>query len=87
VATAETVLPGPGPLPAATAEEVRCLLRWLDSDGVRLVELDGTLASPVSGAGRWRSWLGEIGLAREAAHPFEDRRPLRPVARPARASA
>jgi DNA polymerase-3 subunit epsilon len=87
VATAETVVPGPGPLPAATAEEVRCLLRWLDSDDVRLVELDGTLASPYRGAGRWQQWLGELGSAREAAAPFEDRRPLRPVAQPARASA
>ncbi|HUR51483.1 MAG TPA: hypothetical protein VMZ11_05110, partial [Mycobacteriales bacterium] len=87
VATAETVLPGAGPLPAATAEEVRCLLRWLEDDGVRLVELDGTLASPVAGAGRWRHWLGELGVAREAARPFDDRRTLRPLARPARASA
>ncbi|MGB8649160.1 MAG: DEDD exonuclease domain-containing protein, partial [Mycobacteriales bacterium] len=46
VATAETVLPGPGPLPAATSEEVACVLRWLGSDGVRLVRLDGVLASP-----------------------------------------
>jgi DNA polymerase-3 subunit epsilon len=87
VATAETVVPGPGPLPAATAEEVRCLLRWLDSEGVRLVELDGTLASPCGGAGRWQQWLGELGPAREAVAPFEDRRPFRTLARPARASA
>jgi DNA polymerase-3 subunit epsilon len=87
VATAETVLPGPGPLPAATAEEVRCLLRWLDSDGVRLVELDGTLASPCDGAGRWQQWLGELGAVREAAAPFEDRRPFRTLSQPARATA
>jgi DNA polymerase-3 subunit epsilon len=87
VATAETVLPGPGPLPAATAEEVGCLLRWLESDDVRLVQLDGTLASPMGGAGRWRTWLGDIGSARDSARPFDDRRPLRPLARPARASA
>jgi DNA polymerase-3 subunit epsilon len=87
VATAETVLPGPGPLPAATAEEVRCLLRWLEADDVRLVRLDGTLASPVSGAGRWRGWLGDLADARDAARPFDDRRPLRPLARPARVSA
>src|SRR4051794_21015448 len=36
-AGAETVLPGPGPLPAAPAEEVELVLRWLESDGVRLV--------------------------------------------------
>ena len=87
VATAETVLPAYGPLPASTAEEVGCLLRWLESDGVRLVRLDGVLTSPAFGAGRLRGWLGELSAARESARPFDDRRGLRPVARPARASA
>jgi DNA polymerase-3 subunit epsilon len=87
VATAETVLPGPGPLPASTAEEVHCLLRWLESDGVRLVRLDGTLASPAYGSGRLRSWLGEVGAGRDSVRPFDDRRGLRPSARPARATA
>jgi len=87
VATAETVLPGTGPLPASTKDEVACLLRWLESDGVRLVRLDGQLASPVTGAARWRGWLGDLTAVRESARPFDDRRPLRPVARPARASA
>jgi DNA polymerase-3 subunit epsilon len=87
VATAETVLPGPGPLPAATHEEVAALLRWLSSDGVRLVRLEGTLASPARGAGRHRAWLGSLDVVRESARPFDDRRGLRPVARPARASA
>jgi DNA polymerase-3 subunit epsilon len=87
VATAETVLPGPGPLPAATSEEVGCLLRWLDAPDVRLVRLDGTFSSPVHGAGRWRSWLGELVDVRDSVRPFDDRRGLRPVARPARASA
>ena len=82
LATAETVLPGPGPLPAATAEEVACILRWLESDGVRLVR--GTWASPAYGAGRLRSWLGDLTPAR--ADPFRDERALRPVSRPARAS-
>ncbi len=87
VATAETVLPGPGPLPASTAEEVRCLLTWLQSDGVRLVRLDGTLASPAHGSGRLRPWLAELGASRDIVRPFDDRRSLRPAARPARASA
>ena len=87
VATAETVLPGPGPLPASTAEEVHCLLRWLASDGVRLVRLDGTLASPAHGSGRLRSWLDEMGAGRDSVRPFDDRRGLRPIARPARATA
>ena len=87
LATAETVLPGPGPLPAATAEEVRLVLRWLESDGVRLVRLDGELASPALGAARLSTWLGELASARDTANPFDDRRRLRPMARPARASA
>jgi DNA polymerase-3 subunit epsilon len=85
IATAETVLPGPGPLPAATAEEVECVLRWLEKPGTRLVRLEGTWASPVHGAGRHRGWLAAAEIARTAAQPFEDRRGLRPVARPARA--
>ena len=60
LATAETILPDAGPLPATTAEEVGCVLRWLDRPGVRLVRLDGTFSSPAHGAGRLRPWLGEL---------------------------
>jgi len=84
VATAETVLAGPGPLPAATAEEVECVLRWLDQPGTRLVRLEGTWASPAFGAGGRRAWLEAAQDARNEVRPFEDRRGLRPVARPAR---
>jgi DNA polymerase-3 subunit epsilon len=87
VATAETVLPGPGPLPAATAEEVECVLRWLELPGTRLVRLEGTWASPAFGAGGQRGWLEAAQEARTAVRPFDDRRALRPVARPARAFA
>jgi len=86
LATAETVLPEAGPLPAATAEEVRCVLRWLEADGVRLVRLDGVLASPAQGAGRLRAWLGELQSGRDSVRPFDDRRHLRPLERPARAT-
>jgi DNA polymerase-3 subunit epsilon len=51
VAGGERVQPGVSPLPASSAEETECLLRWLDSPGVRLVRLDGTWASPARGAG------------------------------------
>ncbi len=37
LATAETVPGGFGPVPAATVEETECLLRWLDSPGIRIV--------------------------------------------------
>jgi DNA polymerase-3 subunit epsilon len=87
IASAETVLPGPGPLPAATAEEVECVLRWLERDGTRLVRLDGVLASPARGAGGSRGWLEAAQDARARVRPFDDVRGLRPVARPTRAYA
>ena len=87
LATAETPLTGPGPLPAATAEEVECVLRWLETPGTRLVRLDGTYASPAFGAGSRRAWLEAAQDARSAVRPFDDRRGLRPIAQPARASA
>jgi DNA polymerase-3 subunit epsilon len=87
IATAETVVPGPGPLPAATAEEVECVLRWLETAGTRLVRLTGTWASPAFGAGGRRGWLEAAQEARSAVRPFDDRRGLRPVAQPHRASA
>jgi DNA polymerase-3 subunit epsilon len=85
VATAETVQLGVGPLPAATAEEVHLVLRWLEHASTRLVQIEGTWASPAFGAGAQRAWL-EFE-PRESARPFDDHRGLRPVARPARASA
>ncbi|MDT7570827.1 MAG: polymerase subunit epsilon [Actinomycetota bacterium] len=85
IATAETVTPGVGPLPAATAEEVHLVLRWLEQPGTRMVAIEGTWASPAFGAGAQRAWL-EFE-PRESARPFDDRRGLRPVARPARATA
>ncbi|MCU1589442.1 MAG: polymerase epsilon subunit [Frankiales bacterium] len=85
IATAETVLAGVGPLPAATAEEVHLVLRWLEQPGTRLVRIEGEWVSPAFGAGAQRAWLEFDG--RDAVRPFDDRRGLRPVARPARASA
>jgi DNA polymerase-3 subunit epsilon len=85
VATAESVTAGLGPTPAATAEEMECILRWLDGPGTRLVELDGIWCSPATGAGGLRQWLAAAEAGRDTARPFEDRRGLRPVHRPARA--
>ncbi|TQK70609.1 DEDD exonuclease domain-containing protein [Nocardioides sp. SLBN-35] len=56
-ASAETVLPTIGPTPAATAEESERILRWLESPGVRLVEVVGEWACPVQGAGRHATTL------------------------------
>jgi len=84
VATAESVAAGLGPTPAATAEEMDCILRWLAEPGARLVELDGTWCSPAQGAGGLGDWLAAADAGRAAARPFDDRRGLRPIHRPAR---
>jgi DNA polymerase-3 subunit epsilon len=78
-ASAETVLPGIGPVATASAEEIEIVLRWLDSPGIRLVEMDGTWTCPVSGAGRH---LGRLDNARsndEHHAPGERRRRMRPL--------
>src|SRR5690606_22642809 len=54
-ARAETVIPGPGPIPAASAEETECILRWLESPGVRLVEVEGEWSLPARGAARHKA--------------------------------
>ena len=64
VASAETVLPGPGVLPAASAEETTTLLRWLERPGSRLVRVSQPWASPAAGAGRWRRFISAADLAR-----------------------
>lgn len=46
--TAETVSAGFGPVPAATAHETECVLRWLSSTGVRVVR--GQWQSPRVGS-------------------------------------
>jgi len=86
IATAETVTPGAGPTPAASAEEMDCILRWLTEPGTRLVELDGSWCSPALGAGGLGDWLAAADSGRVAARPFEDRRGLRPVHQPHRAA-
>jgi DNA polymerase III subunit epsilon len=86
VATAETVSPGIGPTPAASAEEMDCVLRWLAEPGARLVELRGSWCSPAGGAGGLSEWLAAVEAGRESSRPFDDRRGLRPVHRPARAA-
>ena len=86
VATAETIAPPTGPLGAGTSEEIGQILSWLAGPGARLVALDGEWCSPVDGAGRFRQWLDAAEEGREAARPFDDRRGLRPVHRPARSA-
>lgn len=63
-ASAETVLPRPGPLPGASAEETATLLRWVEQAGTRLVHSSRPWQSPARGAGRWRPFMAAVGLAR-----------------------
>lgn len=50
--TADTVIPGLGPAPAASAEETDKVLRWLERPGVRLADVSGDWTCPMRGAGR-----------------------------------
>jgi DNA polymerase-3 subunit epsilon len=85
IAAAETpIATGPGPTGYACADEIECVLRWLESPGVRLVEVDGEWASPAYGAGGQRGLLElRTDFTLDADHSF-DRRELRPIHRPAR---
>jgi DNA polymerase III subunit epsilon len=70
-ATAETVLPGLGPIPCASAEETERILSWLEHRDTRLVEATTGWASPARGAARFRDLLARAentslaGLAQE----------------------
>ena len=83
-AGAETVTPGPGPTPAATAEETEKILRWLESDGVRLVHLEGEWSSPIGGARKHLKIHDAVNESRANLVPFDDRRSITPVHQPAR---
>jgi DNA polymerase-3 subunit epsilon len=83
-ASAETVEPGPGPTPAATAEESEKVLRWLESEGVRLVHVEGEWTSPLGGARKHLRVHDAVNESRANLVPFEDRRNLRPVHQPVR---
>jgi DNA polymerase-3 subunit epsilon len=72
-ASAETVLSAPGPVPAATAAESECILRWLELPGVRLVEVTGQWTCPTSGAGHHQALHDLAQRAREAVVPFDER--------------
>ncbi|MGI8900442.1 MAG: UvrB/UvrC motif-containing protein [Nocardioides sp.] len=83
-ASAETVVPGPGPTPATTAAETEKLLRWLESDGVRLVHMEGDWTCPISGATKHLKLHAAVLDSQAQLVPFEDHRGLRPEHRPVR---
>ncbi|MBO0847240.1 MAG: DEDD exonuclease domain-containing protein [Nocardioides sp.] len=84
VASGESVLGGPGPVPAATAEETEKILRWLETPGVRLVEMDGEWVCPVGGATRHLALHDAVHQSRLDVVPFDERRDLPVATRPAR---
>ncbi|TQM80343.1 DNA polymerase-3 subunit epsilon [Saccharothrix saharensis] len=65
VASAETVVPGEGPLLGAPAEEVGVVLRWIDRPGTRLVHCDRPWTSPAFAAGSWREWVARAEAGRD----------------------
>ncbi|MGH3507492.1 MAG: DEDD exonuclease domain-containing protein [Nocardioidaceae bacterium] len=83
-ASADTVLPGHGPTPAATAEEAEKILRWLEQPGIRMVHVDGTWACPIGGAESQRDLLDAIESGRESLTPFDQPRQTTTYSRPAR---
>lgn len=82
--SAETVSPAPGPTPAATAEETEKVLRWLESPGIRLVDVDGEWTCPVAGATRHLAVHDAVNQSRLSLVPFAERRGLSTVHQPAR---
>ncbi|WP_459717529.1 DEDD exonuclease domain-containing protein [Actinophytocola sp. KF-1] len=68
-ASAETVLPGEGPLRGAPAEEVGLVLRWLDRPGTRMVRCSQPWTEPARAAASWRGWLTRADAARSVEVP------------------
>ncbi|GAW52492.1 MULTISPECIES: DEDD exonuclease domain-containing protein [unclassified Nocardioides] len=82
--SAETVATAPGPVPAATAEETERVLRWLESPGIRLVDVDGEWTCPVAGATRHLAIHDAVNQSRLSLVPFDDRREVSTVHQPTR---
>ncbi|MDQ3158058.1 MAG: DEDD exonuclease domain-containing protein [Actinomycetota bacterium] len=60
LSSAESVEGGYGPVPAATAEETECLLRWLDKGGTRMVR--GSWQCALEGSARHLPFFEPAGL-------------------------
>jgi DNA polymerase-3 subunit epsilon len=85
LAAAETVRPGPGPTPCASAEETERILTWLERPDVRLVECPDGWAYPIAGAARFGELLARAEAApRAGVDPFGDRERGRPWSRSGR---
>ncbi|MFC7344102.1 DEDD exonuclease domain-containing protein [Saccharopolyspora griseoalba] len=55
--SAETVVPGAGPLRGAPADETRVIYRWLTTGGTRLVRTANPWGEPARAAATWHAWL------------------------------
>ena len=64
--TSEVVIPNDAILPASSHEEVELLLNYLDSPGLRLVEVTGEWKLPIFGSGRARANLTDVRKSYEA---------------------
>jgi DNA polymerase-3 subunit epsilon len=71
LATAETVVSGPGPTPSATPEETERILAWLERPETRLVRADIGWSLPANGAGRWRGLLARADAAFAVRHDLD----------------
>jgi DNA polymerase-3 subunit epsilon len=60
------------PAPAALPEETEKVLAWLETPGVRLVDMIGAWASPVHGAGGERSRLEPLAASFRSVVPFDE---------------
>ena len=80
--SAEEVAPGPGPTPAASAEESEQILRWLEQPGVRLVHVEGEWTCPIRGATRHLAVHDAVEQSRTSLVPFDERRALATVHQP-----
>ncbi|TQN32021.1 DNA polymerase-3 subunit epsilon [Haloactinospora alba] len=67
VRTAETVPPGVGPVPRASAAETERVLAWLDAPDLRIVEIEGFWTCPVTSAERYR----DLTDWRHGGHPTQ----------------
>lgn len=71
VASAETVVPGDGPLRGASPEEAGLVLRWLNRAGTRLVRCEEPWASPAASAGGWREWVELADAGRDQYREYD----------------
>lgn len=59
------------PTPAASAEESERVLRWLESEGARLIHIDGDWICPVGGATRHLATQDAVQEARKELVRFD----------------